>query len=81
MKQDILGIQFDNLTLDEAVEAGTAFLMDDGFHYVVTPNPEFILSSETDLEFKSILNQADLVLPDGVHLTAEPDITLTVRSK
>ena len=23
----------------------------------------------------------DLVLPDGVHLTAEPDITLTVRSK
>ncbi len=66
MKQDILGIQFDNLTLDEAVEAGTALLKDDGFHYVVTPNPEFILSAETDLEFKSILNQADLVLPDGI---------------
>ena len=66
MKQDILGIQFDNLTLDEAVEAGTALLKDDRFHYVVTPNPEFILSAETDLEFKSILNQADLVLPDGI---------------
>lgn len=23
----------------------------------------------------------DLVLPDGVHLTADPDITLTIRSK
>lgn len=23
----------------------------------------------------------DLVLPDGVHLTAEPDITLTIRAK
>ncbi len=66
MKQDILGIQFDNLTLDEAVEAGTALLNEDRFHYVVTPNPEFILSAETDLEFKSILNQADLVLPDGI---------------
>lgn len=66
MKQEILGIQFDNLTLDEAIESGTALLNDNGFHYVVTPNPEFILSAETDVEFKSILNQADLVLPDGI---------------
>ena len=66
MKQDILGVQFDDLTLDEAAQAGAALLDTEGFHYVVTPNPEFILAAETDLEFKSILNQADLVLPDGI---------------
>ncbi len=66
MKREILGINFDDLTLDEAVQAGTRFLSGSDFHYVVTPNPEFILDAETDLEFKSILNQADLVLPDGI---------------
>ena len=60
MKTEILGLQFDDLTLEEATQTGT------GFHYVVTPNPEFILAAETDLEFKTILNQADLVLPDGI---------------
>lgn len=66
MKKDILGIQFDDMTLDEAAQAGAELLKSDSFHYVVTPNPEFILAAETDLEFKTILNQADLVLPDGI---------------
>ena len=66
MKQEILGIHFDDLTLDEATEVGASLLQGDGFHYVVTPNPEFILAAETDLEFKTILNDADLVLPDGI---------------
>lgn len=66
MKKEILGICFDDLTLDEAAQAGAEFLTGSGFHYVVTPNPEFILDAETDLEFKTILNRADLVLPDGI---------------
>ena len=66
MKTEILGLQFDDLTLEEATQTGAEFLSGTGFHYVVTPNPEFILAAETDLEFKTILNQADLVLPDGI---------------
>ena len=66
MKTEILGIQFDNLTREEAAQAGQAMLDDSRFHYVVTPNPEFILAAETDPEFRSILNRADLVLPDGI---------------
>ena len=66
MKTDILGIQFDNLTREEAKEAGAALLRSPEFHYVVTPNPEFILAADKDLEFQKILNQADLVLPDGI---------------
>ena len=66
MKTEILGIQFDNLSREEAKAAGPAMLRSQHFHYAVTPNPEFILAADRDLEFQKILNKADLVLPDGI---------------
>lgn len=66
MKTEILGVGIDDLTLPEAVEAGEALLEREGFHYVVTPNPEFILSAKKAPEFRSVLNGADLALPDGI---------------
>ena len=66
MKQNILGIEFDDLTRQEAAQAGAALLEEDRFHYVVTPNPEFILAAGKDAEFRRVLNGADLVLADGI---------------
>ena len=66
MKKEVLGIAFDDLTREEAAQAGAAFLAEDKFHYVVTPNPEFILAAEKDGDFRRVLNGADLVLPDGI---------------
>ncbi|RKI69402.1 glycosyltransferase [bacterium 1xD42-67] len=66
MKREVLGIAFDDLTREEAAQAGAALLEEDKFHYVVTPNPEFILAAEKDREFRQVLNGADLVLPDGI---------------
>ena len=66
MKKEILGIAFDDLTREEAAQAGARLLDEDRFHYVVTPNPEFILTAEKDAEFRQVLNGADLVLPDGI---------------
>ena len=66
MKINVLGINFDNLTLEQAAEKGAEMLREDKFHYVVTPNPEFILSAEKDEAFRSILNGANLVIPDGI---------------
>lgn len=66
MKTDILGVQIDNLTLSEAVAVGTSFMEETRFHYVVTPNPEFILSAKKDEKFRDVLNKADLALPDGI---------------
>ena len=66
MKKEILGIAFDDLTREEAAQAGARLLEEDRFHYVVTPNPEFILAAEKDEEFRDVLNRADLVLPDGI---------------
>ena len=66
LKTEILGIQFDNLTRQEAARRGAQLLAEDKFHYVVTPNPEFLLACEKDPYFRDILNEADLVLPDGI---------------
>lgn len=66
MKINVLGVHFDNVTPDEAVERGAALMAQPGFHYVVTPNPEFVLAAEKDEEFRTVLNGADLVIPDGI---------------
>lgn len=66
MKIDVLGVQFDNLTLAETVAAGAEMMERGGFHYAVTPNPEFLLSAREDAGFAKVLNGADLVMPDGI---------------
>ncbi len=68
MKADILGIKIDNLTFDKVVEKIDGFVRDNKKHYVVTPNPEFLVVAQKDTEFKKILNEADLAVPDGVGL-------------
>ena len=42
MRVDVLGVGFDNLTLDEAVARGMELVCGEGTHYVVTPNPEIV---------------------------------------
>lgn len=65
---EILGVKIDNLTIDEVLEKVEGFLTDDQQHYIVTPNPEFLVRAQKDKEFRKILNQADLAVPDGVGL-------------
>ena len=69
MRTDVLGVGFDNLTLEEAAAAGAALVEAEGFHYAVTPNPEFILAARKDPAFNQALAQADLALADGVGVT------------
>ncbi len=66
MKKKILGVEFDDLSREEAARKGAELLAEDRFHYAVTPNPEFLLAVEHDPEFLSVLNGADLVLADGI---------------
>ena len=66
MKIEVLGVAFDDVTLEQAAEMGGKILQEDRFHYVVTPNPEFILAAEKDESFRAVLNAADLVIPDGI---------------
>ena len=66
MRINILGVGFDNLTMEEAVEQGMALLRGPGAHYVVTPNPEIVEICRRDPAAMRAVNGADLVLPDGI---------------
>ncbi len=66
MRTDVLGVGFDNLTLEEAVAEGAALVEAGGFHYAVTPNPEFLLAARRNEPFRRVLLNAHLVLPDGI---------------
>ena len=66
MRTDVLGVAFDDVTLEEAVDRGMALLDEEGPHLVATPNPEIVQIAEKDPEFAKILADASLVLADGV---------------
>ena len=66
MRIDVLGVGFDNLTMEEAVEQGMLLLHSEGAHYVVTPNPEIVEVCRESREAMTAVNGADLVLPDGI---------------
>lgn len=66
MRVDVLGVGFDNLTLEEAAERGMELLHTAGTHYVVTPNPEIVEICREDPAAREAVNGAALVLPDGI---------------
>lgn len=65
MKLDVMGLQFDNVTMDEALARADAFLSGDKTACVVTPNAEIAYEALHDMSLRKLLNSADLMLPDG----------------
>ena len=67
MKQNIqiLGVKIDCLNFFDVCQRIIDFLHSKKPHYITTVNPEFLLASVSDLEFKKVLNQADLSVADG----------------
>jgi N-acetylglucosaminyldiphosphoundecaprenol N-acetyl-beta-D-mannosaminyltransferase len=62
---DILGVPFDAVTPEEAVEKAL-LLMESGGGYVVTPNPEIVWMCRNDPAAMEAVQNADLVLADGI---------------
>ena len=44
-KIEILGVPFDNITMDEAVSAALSIIENGERGYVVTPNPEIVMAA------------------------------------
>ena len=65
VKTDVLGVLYDNVTMQEALERGRALLEQDAPSYCVTPNAEMAYEALHDEAFRAVLNGASLVLPDG----------------
>lgn len=62
----ILGVRVDPLTFDQALACVEAFIADGRPHQIVTVNPEFVMTAQSDTEFRRIINTSALALPDGV---------------
>lgn len=61
-----MGVGFDDLSLEAAADTGAALARGEGFSYVVTPNPEIVELARDNENYRAVLNQAALVLPDGI---------------
>lgn len=66
MRTDVLGVGFDNLTMDEAVEQALGLIEDRRTTYIVTPNPEIVWLCRDDPSLSDIISKASLVLADGI---------------
>lgn len=65
MKTDVMGVLYDNVTMQEALECGRSLLEGSTPSYCVTPNAEMAYEALHDAQFRAVLNAAALVLPDG----------------
>ena len=66
MRINVLGVGFDNMTVEQAVAEGVRLMDTPGAHYAVTPNPEIVEVCRKDPEAMEAVNGADLVLADGI---------------
>ncbi len=64
----ILGVNIDNITVDEAGEITKELVNKSGktCKMVVSPNTEFVMNAQKDRLFFDILNEAELATPDSV---------------
>ena len=67
-KINILGVNIDNITLDEAgtITKDLVESSNKSCKVIVAPNTEFIMMAQKDKEFLNILNSAELATPDSV---------------
>lgn len=73
----ILNIKLDSTSENQVLKLIREKVLQKQKFIVFTPNPEIILSAQSDPDLASILNSADLSIPDGVGLKlAEPSLTI-----
>ena len=61
MRLEIMGIPFDNVTMDEALDAAMRLLSQPGASYGVTPNSEIVYETLHDDALREMICQADLI--------------------
>ena len=64
----ILGIPVHRITQSEVLPFVKQLMDEPKVHQIATVNPEFVMMAQQDAEFRQVLNEADLCIPDGVGL-------------
>ena len=65
----VLGVRVHGLTQGEAITLIETFVVSGNIHQVVTVNPEYVVMAQQNAAFRSVLNNADLALVDGIGLS------------
>ena len=65
---EILGVRVDSVTYDDTLDIISYWIESGEPHQIATVNPEFVMASQRDEQFRSTLNNADLCVADGVGL-------------
>lgn len=63
---DVFGVSISNITMEQARAKVKEFVKSNKCHSIYTPNPEIIMLAKEDAAFHQILEEADLVVPDGI---------------
>lgn len=63
---DVLGVGFDPVDLEGAVQAVVAMVDEPGPHLIVTANVELVMRARRASDLQAILHRASLVVADGV---------------
>jgi N-acetylglucosaminyldiphosphoundecaprenol N-acetyl-beta-D-mannosaminyltransferase len=64
-KVNVLDIGIHTVTMSQAVTRAEDFIAEKTPHLIATANAEMVMMAQTDQKLASILNTADLVVPDG----------------
>ena len=66
LKTDVMGVAFDDVTMEEAVQRALTLAKGEGFGYAVTPNPELVMMARKDPDYAATLAASALTLADGI---------------
>ena len=64
----ILGVPVDMVNYEEALARFKSFIETDGVSLIVTPNSEIVVNASKNPELMSAIEQAEMVIPDGIGL-------------
>lgn len=64
----ILNVPIHPVTMLETLQLARLFMNRPRLHQIATVNPEFVMAAQRDIDFRRVLQSADLCLPDGVGL-------------
>ncbi|MCK5757736.1 MAG: WecB/TagA/CpsF family glycosyltransferase [Clostridiales bacterium] len=65
MKVNVLGLKIDNVHMGEALDKVYSYIDSKDSHCVYTPNAEMAMVAVKDPKYMTVLNSADLIIPDG----------------
>ena len=81
MQHEVMGVKLSGLSLTSVLERAQKTIDQKGRLLICTPNPEIVLQSQKDRDFRSTLSSFDIAVADGVGLLAHDRFMCLPRMK